>query len=632
MKHWLSTRTVFGGAMGLGLGFSLAVGAGASPVPPLRRLALPDADPLIEQPLERTGTPTYPISPVERRAMEQELRDLLGRVESALARAEVAQVGSPQALQTTGDRLQAARRFLRDLPQAIQTQPPATVRATWQELRQSLWRDYPRELLTALPEVRAIWLDRGTVVAAGSEAGLRRVFDRMAAAGVNTVFLETVNAGYPIYPSRVAPQQNPLIRGWDPLAAAVKLARERNMEIHAWVWVFGVGNVRHNQILGLPASYPGPVLVANPQWANLGQNGALFAAERKTFLDPANPEVRRYLIALMQEMVTQYGVDGVQFDYIRQARQEPGQEFGYGRASRAKFQQQTGVDPIDLTPNDRSLWWLWSEFRARQIDEFVAEASQALRRVKPNLVISAAVFPWEPLRRFHRLHQVWERWVVRGDIDLLVPMTYVPETSRFVRQHVQPVIEGVGKAPVLVLPGVLIRDMPDLELLDQLQAVRDLPSSGYSLFAAEHLRASFESVLQDNSRSQTDRVVPFRQPFVAARSRFRSLQQEWQNLLSGRSLWLRGALLERFQGKITEIDRLLAQVEQNPTAANLAQAKQQIDELSRSLDVWLRLESLERPYRLDTWKNRLGAITAILRYGAAREQRIVRTAQHDRPL
>jgi hypothetical protein len=119
---------------------------------------------------------------------------------------------------------------------------------------------------------------------------------------------------------------------------------------------------------------------------------------------------------------------------------------------------------------------------------------------------------------------------------------------------------------------------------------------------------------------------------VAARSRFRSLQQEWQNLLSGRSLWLRGPLRDRFQGKVTEIDRLLAKVEQNPTAANLTQAKQQIDELSRSLDVWLRLESLERPYRLDTWKNRLGAITAILRYGAAREERNVRTAQHDRPL
>ncbi|MFQ3680343.1 MAG: family 10 glycosylhydrolase, partial [Pseudanabaenaceae cyanobacterium] len=308
------------GVLGLWLSLGWVVGAGATPVPSWRRPQPGDDDPLIERSLVRPEQPSHPISPVERRAMEQELRDLLGRVESALARAEVAQTGRAQALLAMGDRLQAARQFLKDLPQAVQTQPPATVRAGWQEWRQSLWRDYPRELLTALPEVRAIWLDRGTIVAAGSEAGLRRVFDRLAAAGVNTVFLETVNAGYPIYPSRVAPQQNPLTRGWDPLAAAVKLARERNMEIHAWVWVFGVGNVRHNQIVGLPANHPGPVLAANPQWANLGQNGAIFAAERKTFLDPANPEVRRYLIALMQEMVTQYGVDGVQLDYIRQPR------------------------------------------------------------------------------------------------------------------------------------------------------------------------------------------------------------------------------------------------------------------------------------------------------------------------
>ena len=124
--------------------------------------------------------------------------------------------------------------------------------------------------------MRAVWFDRGTIVKARSEADLAPLFDRIAKAGINTVFFETLNSGYPIYPSRVAPQQNPLARGWDPLKAAVKLAKERNMELHAWVWTFAVVNQRHNEILNLPRDYPGPVLARYPEWGTTDQKGNSF--------------------------------------------------------------------------------------------------------------------------------------------------------------------------------------------------------------------------------------------------------------------------------------------------------------------------------------------------------------------
>ncbi|NEQ63802.1 MAG: hypothetical protein F6K53_43515, partial [Moorea sp. SIO4A1] len=41
--------------------------------------------------------------------------------------------------------------------------------------------------------------------------------------------------------------------GWDPLKAAVKLAHERGMELHAWVWMFAAANQRHNAVLDQPA-------------------------------------------------------------------------------------------------------------------------------------------------------------------------------------------------------------------------------------------------------------------------------------------------------------------------------------------------------------------------------------------
>ena len=63
-----------------------------------------------------------------------------------------------------------------------------------------------------------------------------------------------------MFPSEVA-TQNPDTIGWDPLGVAVKEAHKRNIELHAWCWVFNVGNAKHNPIINKEADYPGPVSV-----------------------------------------------------------------------------------------------------------------------------------------------------------------------------------------------------------------------------------------------------------------------------------------------------------------------------------------------------------------------------------
>ena len=64
------------------------------------------------------------------------------------------------------------------------------------------------------------------------------------------------------------------------------------MELHAWVWVFAAGNSRHNQIINVSPDYLGPVLAANPDWANYDNKGNIIPiGQTKPFLDPANPQV-----------------------------------------------------------------------------------------------------------------------------------------------------------------------------------------------------------------------------------------------------------------------------------------------------------------------------------------------------
>ncbi|WP_162139099.1 glycoside hydrolase family 10 protein [Synechococcus sp. PCC 7336] len=586
------------------------------PIPP--STSAPDPAALAEP--ESYVSP-LPINTLEMLSMRQELGSLLGRVESAILTTDANSLdgnGLPPQYQAV---IGQARQVYEELPDWVSSGQHQRARREFRQAIDTLWTNYPRDRLTALPEVRAIWLDRGTIVKAASPEGLAQVFNRLADAGINTVFFETINAGFTVYPSRIAPAQNPLTRHWDPLAAAVQLARDRDIELHAWMWTFAVGNTRHNDLprINLPHNYVGPVLSAHPDWSNFDWRGRQFpSGQPETWLDPANPQVRNYLISLMREMVTDYGVDGIHLDYIRYPFQNPGSRatFGYGRAARQQFQQLTGVDPMGLDPNrDRSLWTLWTDFRAEQVSNFVAEAAASVRALDSQVVMSAAVYAFPPNERRQRLQQEWETWIGRGDIDLLVPLTYVDNT-RSLEQLVRPTLALTNESPVLLLPSLNLIGLPEVEFLDKMQAVRDLPTGGYSLFAAEHLNDTFQDILHQSRIPSSQ--IPYRAPFSASAFRFAALRQEWETLLANEQMWIPERFLGDWQAQVEQAAAALQALEQSPSETTLLQARAEIATLREGLEDWFRFEALERPYRVETWENRIIALDTLLRYGERR--------------
>jgi uncharacterized lipoprotein YddW (UPF0748 family) len=522
-----------------------------------------------------------------------------------------------------------AREIAKALPQLINEQKYAAARGQWLKAQQLLWNHYPTDRTLAQPEIRAMWLDRGSIVRAGSERGLAKIFDALAAAGINTVFFETVNAGYPIYPSKVALQQNPLVRGWDPLATAVKLAHKRDMELHAWVWTFAAGNQRHNALVNLPANYPGPVIAARPDWASYDNRGSLFPpGQGKPFLDPANPEARRYLLNLYDEIVNRYQVDGLHLDYIRYPFQDPSADrtYGYGKAARQQFQELTGVDPASIRPREpegasrkrhRLLWQKWTEFRTHQIDSFVAQVSQHLRQKRPNLILSVAVFPLSEHDRLNKLQQHWEVWASRGDVDLVVPMTYAVDTYGFQRLA-QPWIASNKLGSTLILPGIRLLNLPISVAIDQIQLTRDLPVSGYSLFAVENLSNDLQKIFnttQGTGRSTPTDPVPYRQPFQTAAARYAALQREWNFLLANQQLSLRSTARSSFSTQAEALESALNQLSADPSPSQLAAARASLTAFQSQFNDLMRLHALENPYQVKVWQNRLATLERLLSYG-----------------
>lgn len=586
------------------------------------------------------------ISATEVRSMRLELEGLIGRFETTLLTADAyhsdIDLSTVEVIQQLLSKktknyqpkekslgkseyrdahqaLEQARNRLNRFRNLVNQRNYNQAKVEWIVAKQLLWDNYPSDRPVAPSEVRGMWLDRGTIVKAKSEADLVKIFDRMATAGINTVFFETVNSGYTIYPSKVAPKQNPLVEGWDPLKVAVKLAHERGMELHAWVWTFAAVNQRHNTIINLPRNYLGPVLSKHPDWALTDHEGSRFHySSGKVFFDPANPEVRNYLSSLLTEIATDYEVDGVHLDYIRYPFQSPTGKitYGYGTAAREQFVAQTGFDPMQLDPR-HPLWSEWTEFRIEQIDSFIASVSENLKQLRPNLTLSTAVFPMPRRERTFKIQQNWEKWVAKEWIDMLIPMTYAENTEKLYTLA-SPLLSEFDQGKALLLPGIRLLNISEIGALDQMQLLRGMSTEGYALFAAENLNSNLTNIFnstQGSISSESKQPLPHREPFLVTLSRYQSLQKEWNFFLTNNQLIIEDVTLQEWGENADKLAHDLQKLVDEPSNRNFFSTQISLNSLRRKFPRWMEETKSIDTYQAQVWENRLNTLDRLLSYG-----------------
>ncbi len=337
--------------------------------------------------------------------------------------------------------------------------------------------------------------------------------DRIAAAGLNTVFLETFFQGYTIFPSDAAAAQGvaaqrPEFAGFDPLQVFLEEGAARGIEVHPWIHTFFVGSDQAN-------GNPGPVLTVHPDWAgvereDIGADGPRPSSREPGyyFLDPAIPEARAYVQGIVAEILADYDVDGVHLDYIRYPVSLPVESsFSYSDHARAAFQAEHGVDPATITPeSDPAAWAAWDDWRREVITSFVAEVRAIVDATRPGAVLSAAVFP-DPFDSRVRKLQDWAEWSRRGLIDVLTGMSFgrgvataeADTTSMLGALTDDTLLYTASYAPFADLP-------PDL-LVDQVAAIREAGGQGEAVFAYNQLTDDQAAALG---------AGPFREPAVTA--------------------------------------------------------------------------------------------------------------------
>ncbi len=338
--------------------------------------------------------------------------------------------------------------------------PKREIRAVWLTTLQGL--DWPRTKATS-DESRE-----------RQQAELCEVLDRLQAAHINTVLLQTRVRGTVIYPSAIEPWDGALTGtigrdpGYDPLRFAIDEAHRRGMELHAWVVTVPCFKVAVARQMGAKS-----VLKTHPELCR--RHGDTY------YLDPGLPGTASYLTRICHEITERYDVDGIHLDYIRY----PEGATSFNDAQTYKRHAAKG--------QAKSAW------RRENITRIVRSIYSDVHTLKPWVRVSSSpVGKYADLSRYNSrgwnardaVHQDAEGWMREGIHDILFPMMY------FDGNHFYPFAadwqeQSAGR---LVAPGLGIyflhpqeKNWPLTTITRQLHYLRDMGLGGQCYFRSRFL-------------------------------------------------------------------------------------------------------------------------------------------------
>jgi uncharacterized lipoprotein YddW (UPF0748 family) len=326
--------------------------------------------------------------------------------------------------------------------------------------RAHLKEAYLRSLKPVYPEFRAIWEHHATGPYPGNWPG---AIAALVTNGLTAVFPNMLWGGLAHYNSAFLPHSTEFSQYGDQITACVEAAHARGVQVHVW-------KVNWN-LSGAPQNLIDTLRAANR--TQVTRTGAPV-----DWLCPSHPDNLALETNSMLEVVRNYDVDGIHFDYIRY----PNSDCCYCTGCWARFQSQTGRSvpywPADVLAAG-SLRTAFLDWRRSQITRLVETVYAGVKGLKPSVRVSAAVFP-DPASAYDDVGQDWRRWVTNGIVDFLCPMDYTADLVGFAdRVHDQLASVG-GKVPLY--PGIGAFVLENDATLAQLQVTREAGTGGFIVF------------------------------------------------------------------------------------------------------------------------------------------------------
>ena len=192
--------------------------------------------------------------------------------------------------------------------------------------------------------------------------------------------------------SSIVPKAPDIEAGLDPLAYLCQQAHAQGIQVHVWLVPFRASIAwppAGNTTLSNHSEY---VMVPR---ANSGGGVAGIGSPAAYYLDPGSPDAQEYILSIVRELVTNYPIDGVHYDYIRYVQADAGYPSSstYAQSGLKRFQRITGRSDTPAATGDSA----WDDFRRRGITELVrrtrAEIPGMISSRQP-VRLSTAVVTW----------------------------------------------------------------------------------------------------------------------------------------------------------------------------------------------------------------------------------------------
>ena len=291
------------------------------------------------------------------------------------------------------------------------------------------------EILPPSParEFRGVWLATVANIDWPSKPGLRveqqkaeliSLLDRAAQLKFNAVLFQVRPVCDAFYASPIEPWSEYLTgtQGrapepfYDPLAFAIAQAHKRGLELHAW---FNPFRAAHPDTKSPPAL--NHITKTHPELVR--------HYGKQTVLDPGEPAVQARVVAVVQDVVKRYDVDGIIFDdyfYPYPEKKWTGKEMDFpDDASWKKFGAASGFNRED--------------WRRENVNRFIRQISQTIKSTKPWVQFGVSPFGiWRPqspaqikgMDAYAKIYADSRKWLANGWADYFAPQLYWPIATR----------------------------------------------------------------------------------------------------------------------------------------------------------------------------------------------------------
>ena len=347
----------------------------------------------------------------------------------------------------------------------------------------------------ARQEIRGVWMTLNDMDVLKDRTKLQNAIGQLRQLNFNTVYPVVWNSGYVMYPSAVAQRAGiqPFVytglAGQDIIADVTAQAHQQGLLAIPWFE------------FGLMAPATSELVLNHPDWLTRKRDGSqtsVSAAGELMWLNPFLPSVRKFITDLVVEIVTQYDVDGIQFDDHMSLHYE----FGYDDYTIALYLKETKKAPPKNAAD--AAWMRW---RANKITAFMAQLNRAVKARKPNAIFSVSPNYYDFAYRFHL--QDWLEWVRQNLVDELIVQVYRPDLQSFTEQiNRSEIQEAQQKIPtgIGIMAGLRNSPVSMGQIQAQVRASQDR-GLGTSFFY-------YESLWNDAPESVSDRQSGFQAIFA----------------------------------------------------------------------------------------------------------------------